>query len=170
VYFWFLVFAFIFCFGLFWFVFFFCQKIPGNCCIYLHMIPQFLNILFTYISNVILFPCFPSGHPCAISPPLLLWWCYSTYPTHCNFPPDIPLHWGIEPSQDQGLLLPLMTNKAILCYICNWSHGWLHVYSELVSDLVPITPILYPSFSLVLVLFRKILLYWWFCVCFLLED
>jgi hypothetical protein len=29
----------------------------------------------------------------------------------------LPLYWSIEPSQDQGLLLPLMTNKAILCYI-----------------------------------------------------
>ena len=24
--------------------------------------------------------------------------------------PGIPLYWGIEPSQDLGLLLPLMTN------------------------------------------------------------
>ena len=24
--------------------------------------------------------------------------------------PGIPLHWGIEPTKDQGLLLPLMTN------------------------------------------------------------
>ena len=24
--------------------------------------------------------------------------------------PGIPLYWGIEPSQDQGLLLPLMTD------------------------------------------------------------
>jgi hypothetical protein len=34
--------------------------------------------------------------------------------------PGIPLHWGIKPSQDQGLLQPLMSNKAILCYI--WSY------------------------------------------------
>jgi hypothetical protein len=31
--------------------------------------------------------------------------------------PGIPLHWGIEPSQDQGPLLPLVPNKPILCYI-----------------------------------------------------
>jgi hypothetical protein len=37
--------------------------------------------------------------------------------------PGIPLHWGIEPSQDQGPLLPLMPNKAIFWYICGWSHG-----------------------------------------------
>jgi hypothetical protein len=33
-------------------------------------------------------------------------------------------------------LLPLMFSKAILCYICGWSHGPLHVYS-LVGGLVP---------------------------------
>jgi hypothetical protein len=32
-------------------------------------------------------------------------------------------------------LLPLMPDKAILCYICRWSHGSLHVYS-LVGGLV----------------------------------
>jgi hypothetical protein len=50
--------------------------------------------------------------------------------------PGILLHRGIEPSQNQGPLIPLMTNKAILCYICGWSHGFLHVYS-LVGGLVP---------------------------------
>jgi hypothetical protein len=30
----------------------------------------------------------------------------------------------------------LMSNKAILCYICGWRHGSLHVYS-LVGGLVP---------------------------------
>ena len=33
-------------------------------------------------------------------------------------------------------LLPLMSVKAILCYICGWSHGSLHVYF-LVGGLVP---------------------------------
>ena len=50
--------------------------------------------------------------------------------------PGIPLHWGIEPSQSQGRLLSLMSHKAILCYICSWSHGSFHVYS-LVGGLVP---------------------------------
>jgi len=45
-------------------------------------------------------------------------------PPHC---PGILLHWGIEPSQDQGPLLPLMLDKAILC-ICSWSHGSLFVW------------------------------------------
>jgi hypothetical protein len=50
--------------------------------------------------------------------------------------PGIPLHRGIEPSQDLGPLLPLMPNKTILCNICSWIHGSLHVYS-LVGSLVP---------------------------------
>jgi hypothetical protein len=82
------------------------------------------------------FKCFPlSWVPpeslYSIPLPLLLGRCSPT----CQLPPPHPgifLHWGIKPSQDQGLLLWLM----ILCYICGWSHGSLHVYS-LVSDLVP---------------------------------
>jgi hypothetical protein len=57
-------------------------------------------------------------------------------PTHPLLPPcpGIPLHWGIEPSQDQGPLLPLMPTKAI--YIYSWSHGSFRVHS-LVGGLVP---------------------------------
>jgi hypothetical protein len=50
-------------------------------------------------------------------------------PTPC---PLIPLHWGIEPSKDQGPLLPLMLEKAILSYMCGWSHG-----NSLIGGLVP---------------------------------
>ena len=39
---------------------------------------------------------------------------------HC---PSIPLCWGIKLSQDLGHPLSLMPDKAILCYICSWSHG-----------------------------------------------
>jgi hypothetical protein len=72
------------------------------------------------------FPGFPSKNPLSLltNPPT---------PASCL---GIPLHWGIEPSQDQGPLLPLMLNKAILCYICSWNHGSFHVFS-LVSGLVP---------------------------------
>jgi hypothetical protein len=69
-----------------------------------------LDIFFIYISNVILFPGFPSENP--LSPPLSA--CSPTHPLLLPGP-DIPLYWGIEPSQDQGPLLPLMTKKAILC-------------------------------------------------------
>jgi hypothetical protein len=38
--------------------------------------------------------------------------------------PRIPLHWGIEPSQDQGPLLPLMRNKAI-SLLHMWLEPWV---------------------------------------------
>jgi len=47
---------------------------------------------------------------------------------HPFLPPHIPLHWSIKPREDQRLLLPLIPNKAIICYICNWSYGSEHVY------------------------------------------
>ena len=46
-----------------------------------------------------------------------------------------PLHWGFEPSQDQGPLLSLMSNKGILCYICSQIHQSFHV-CPLLSGLV----------------------------------
>jgi hypothetical protein len=61
------------------------------------------------------------------------------HPSSHLLPPPclcIPLLWDIEPSQDQGPLFTLMSDKAILCYICGWSHGSLHVY-PLVGGLVP---------------------------------
>jgi hypothetical protein len=50
--------------------------------------------------------------------------------------PGIPLYWGIEPSQDQEPLLLLVTDKAIICYICSRSYESHHVYS-LFGVLVP---------------------------------
>jgi hypothetical protein len=52
--------------------------------------------------------------------------------------PGIPTlgHQACIGSRGQGPLLPLMPVKAILCYICGWSHGSLRVYS-LVGGLVP---------------------------------
>jgi hypothetical protein len=90
-----------------------------------------LDILYIYTSNVIPISSFPSGNPHPILPP----------PASMRVLPHPPprlstLHWDIEPSQDQGSLLPLMPDKAILCYICSWNHGSLHVYS-LVGGLVP---------------------------------
>jgi hypothetical protein len=89
-------------------------------------IRYFLYLNFKYY----ILTCPPSLSPCFYNstPP----------PTHPLPPPcpGIPLHWGIKPSQDQGPLLPLMPNKAILCYMCSWSHGSLHMYF-LVGGLVP---------------------------------
>ena len=49
--------------------------------------------------------------------------------------PTTILCWGIKPPQDQGPPLPLLSDKAILCYICVWSHESLPVHF-LVSGLV----------------------------------
>ena len=77
-----------------------------------------LDIFFIFISNVIQVSLYP------IPPPTASMRVFP-YPPHC---PPIPLHSGIEPFQDQGPFIPLMPDKAILCYICGWSHGSLHVY------------------------------------------
>ena len=74
------------------------------------------------------FKCYPLSQ--FLHPPSLCFYEGALPLTHSLPPlhPDIPLHWGIKPSQDQGPLLPLMSYKAILCYICGQSHGSLHVY------------------------------------------
>ena len=48
--------------------------------------------------------------------------------THSSLNTQI-LNCGNKPSQDQGHILPLMSYKAILCFICNWRHGSLLMYS-----------------------------------------
>jgi hypothetical protein len=91
-------------------------------------------LLFTF-QMLFSFPVYPQKLPIPSSIPLLLWGCFPIHP----FPLPclcIPLNWGIEPSQDKGLLLSLMPDKAILCFICSSSHGSLHVYS-FVGGLVP---------------------------------
>lgn len=47
-----------------------------------------------------------------------------------------PLTRGVQPRQNQGLLLILEPNKAIFCYICSRIHESVHVYS-LDGGLVP---------------------------------
>jgi hypothetical protein len=97
-----------------------------------------LNILFIYISNIIPLLCFPSTDSVSLPSPSASMRVLPHPPTHPLPPhcPGISLHWGIQPSQDQGPLLPLIPDKAILCYLCSWSHGSLHVYSS-VGGLVP---------------------------------
>ena len=92
-----------------------------------------MDILFIYISNLISFPGFPSRNPPSHTPSLCF---YESAPLPTNPLPGIPLHWDMDPSQDQGPLFPLMSNKVILCYICDWSQGFLHVYSW-VGSLIP---------------------------------
>jgi hypothetical protein len=98
-----------------------------------------LNIFFIYLSSVFPFRNTLSHSP---SPPQLLWGCSPTYPpTHPLLFSylGIPPHWVIKHPQAQGSLLPLMSNKAILCHICGQSHGFLFVYS-LFGSPVPWSP------------------------------
>jgi hypothetical protein len=53
------------------------------------------------------FPSFPSEN--AVSPPPIPLFTNPLTPIPSPGP-GIPLYWGIEPSQDQGPLLPLMSN------------------------------------------------------------
>jgi hypothetical protein len=66
-----------------------------------------LDIVFIYISNVILFPGFLSANPYPIYPPPV---SMGVLP-HPPIPSSPPWHFptrGIEPSQDQGPPLPFM--------------------------------------------------------------
>ena len=104
----------------------------SHCLSFLYFYLFLLDIFFIYISNVIPFPSFPSKNPLSFphSP------CSLTHPH--PFPgPGIPLYWGIEPSQNQGPLFPLMTDQAILNYICSQIHESLHVFS-LIGGLVTV--------------------------------
>ncbi|EDM15394.1 NADH dehydrogenase (ubiquinone) 1 beta subcomplex, 2 (predicted), isoform CRA_a [Rattus norvegicus] len=49
-------------------------------------------------------------------------------PTHSHLTALAFPYTGASSSQDQGFLLPLMSDKVILCYICSWSHA-NHSYS-----------------------------------------
>ena len=100
-----------------------------------------LIIPLVYISNDILLAGYPCTRPPSHNLPLLLSLClYEGVlpPIHPLLPhtSSIPLHWGIKPPQDQGPSFPLMSDKAILCYLCIWGHGSLPVHS-LVGGLVP---------------------------------
>jgi hypothetical protein len=65
-----------------------------------------LDIFFIYISSAICFPCFHSENLLSHPP--------SPYSTTHPLPlpcPDIPLHWDIEPLQDQWFLFPLIFKR-----------------------------------------------------------
>jgi hypothetical protein len=71
----------------------------------------FFDILFIYISNVIPFPNPPPESP---SHPLSSCFYEGMLPLTQTLPPPcphIPLHWGIEPSQDQRPPFQLMPDK-----------------------------------------------------------
>jgi hypothetical protein len=84
--------------------------------------------LFTF-SNVIPFLISPTKTSYHICHPPASMQVFSSQILTPDSHPGITLHWGTDPSQDQGPLLPLMSDKDILCYIWGWSHWFLHVYS-----------------------------------------
>ena len=105
----------------------------------LHFIYLFINYQIFYLFT------FQMLTPFLVSPPQPLY--QIPIPCFCEGPPppthphpshhhSMPLHWGLEPSQDQGPPLPLMLDKPIPCYICSCRHGLLHVYT-LVGGLIP---------------------------------
>ena len=96
--------------------------------------PTFFYWLFYLFTLQFLVPPLQTSYPIRLPPAFMK---VLPLPTHLLLPhhPSISLCWGIEPSHDQGPPLPLMPDKAILCNICSWSHGDLHVYS-LVSGVV----------------------------------
>jgi hypothetical protein len=100
-----------------------------------------LVILVIYLSNVIPFPGFlpENPHHTPLPPVSMKVLSHLTThpPTHPLLPhhPSISLCWCIKHSQDQGFPLPMMPDKAIVCYICRWSHESLQVYC-LVGSLV----------------------------------
>ena len=99
-----------------------------------------MDIFFIYISFFIPFLSFPSGHPISYPHPLppapIMVLPYP--PSHLLMPlcPRILLQWVIDPWQDQEPLLPLISKRVILCYMCSWSNDPLHLCS-LVGRLVP---------------------------------
>ena len=64
------------------------------------------------------------------SPPFCLYECTPpTIPLSWPHHFSIPFLWEIKTPKNQGPPLPLMSDKAILCYMCIWSHESLHVDS-----------------------------------------
>ena len=104
-----------------------CSWPSSSICICLYHIFIFLlDILFTF-QMLSPFPVSPPETPYPIPTPP----CSLTHPLPLPCP-GIQIH----PSQDQGRLFSLMSNKAIFCYICTWSHESLHGCS-FVGGLVP---------------------------------
>jgi hypothetical protein len=104
-----------------------------------------VGLIFTifWIFSLLHFKCFPlsrsplwktpshlpSSFPCERVIPQL--------PRHSHLPAlAFPYTGALNTLRPKGKLLPLMFNKAILCYICDQSHGSFHVYS-LVGSPVP---------------------------------
>jgi hypothetical protein len=100
-----------------------CTTVPVACvcCNILAVDMIFKNwiVLFTYISNVIPFLSFPSENPLS-HPPSPFFYEGRSHPLTSASP---PWHSPTMRRQGQRPLLPLMSDKAILFYICDWNNG-----------------------------------------------
>jgi hypothetical protein len=98
---------------------------------------HFLIGYFIYFSNVKLFTSYLSTDLLSLPPSSLYLWGYSltAHPLLLQHP-CIPLLWVMGPVQYQGAPLPVIPDKAILCYISSWCQVYPHMYS-LAGVLVP---------------------------------
>jgi len=71
----------------------------------------------------------PAPHPtCTLPPPLCLYESAPPPTLFCSIPIASPLPWASS-LPGPRTSPPMMPGKAILCYICIWSHGSLQVNS-----------------------------------------
>ena len=100
-----------------------------------------LGIFFIYISNVFSFPGLPFRNLLSHHSPSPCFYKGTHPPTQTLLSslPGIPLHWGNKHPQARGSLLPLMSNKEILCLICRTINpsmctlGWWSSTQELLG-------------------------------------
>jgi hypothetical protein len=97
-----------------------------------------LDILLIYISNVIPFSGFPSTNPLSHPPSHASMKVLPYLPTHPYLTTlAVPYTGASNLYKTKGLSSHrCQTRLFILCYICDWSHGLLHVYT-LIGGLVP---------------------------------
>jgi hypothetical protein len=112
--------------------------VGNNCYCCCCLLVCFHCILFIGYFIYLHFKCYPPSVFLLHKPPsslLLTLYEGAHSPAHPILPqrPSVLLYWVIK---DQGAPLPVMADKAVLCYISSWSHGYPLVYS-LGGDLVP---------------------------------
>ena len=83
------------------------------------MFLYFLFFFFYYYYFYLQFKCCPTSWSPFRKPPIPSLLPFASPPTHPLLPhcSSIPLQWGLKSPQDQEHPLPLMSDKAILCYI-----------------------------------------------------
>lgn len=119
-----------------------CTLIPIKQMLIAHRLKCYFFLFIKFLLDIFLylhFKCYsPSRFPVHKPPfpPLPL--THMGIPSiHLPYRPHhIPLHWGSNLGRTKDFPFLWCTNKAILCYICSWSPGSVHVQS-FSSGLVP---------------------------------